>query len=192
MNTKIINVNLTKVIKIKKDYDESILNDIREHSTIQKTPKKRIVTETKKWIFGSDELTYEKQKEYISQIKKCTIAPNNEATCKFILQQINQKIYGYGRQDLKKCKYNESQAIDAAGVFELMVDCNNQCFYCKENVQVLYENVREPKQWTLDRLDNAFGHNKTNVVIACLNCNLRRKTMYHERFVFTKQLNIIK
>ena len=72
------------------------------------------------------------------------------------------------------------------------MDCKNKCYYCKENVNVLYEIVREPKQWTLERLDNSFGHNHDNVVIACLNCNVRRRTMYHERYVFTKQLNIVK
>ena len=59
-------------------------------------------------------------------------------------------------------------------------------------VEILYEKVREPKQWTLDRIDNRYGHNKENVLIACLDCNVRRKTMYHERYAFTKQLNIVK
>lgn len=52
--------------------------------------------------------------------------------------------------------------------------------------------LEKPKQWTLDRIDNDIGHYSDNVVIACLSCNLHRKTMYHERFLFTKQLNIIK
>jgi hypothetical protein len=59
-------------------------------------------------------------------------------------------------------------------------------------MKILYEHVREPKQWSLERIDNDYGHNKNNVEIACLSCNLRRKTMYHERFIFTKQLNIVK
>jgi len=59
-------------------------------------------------------------------------------------------------------------------------------------VSVLYEIVREPMQWTLERINNDFGHNYGNVEIACLNCNLHRRTMYHERYLFTKELNIIK
>ena len=27
-----------------------------------------------------------------------------------------------------------------------------------------------------------MGHNKDNVVISCLNCNLRRRTMHYERY----------
>jgi hypothetical protein len=30
------------------------------------------------------------------------------------------------------------------------------------------------------------------VEIACLNCNLRRRTMYHERYVFTKQMGTVR
>ena len=57
---------------------------------------------------------------------------------------------------------------------------------------LLYEKLREPRQWTLERLDNNYGHNKGNLEISCLKCNIDRKTMYHERFMFTKELKIIK
>ena len=59
-------------------------------------------------------------------------------------------------------------------------------------MQLLYRHVRESTQWTLERIDNDHGHNRNNVEIACLGCNLRRRCMYHERFVFTKQLQIRK
>ena len=53
---------------------------------------------------------------------------------------------------------------------------------------MIYEEVRDPKQWTLERIDNTRGHNSDNVEIACLTCNLRRRTMYHERYILTKQM----
>ena len=56
----------------------------------------------------------------------------------------------------------------------------------------MYENVRESKQWTLDRIDNNIGHNKDNVVICCLECNLKRGTIDDKKFKFTKQMRIIK
>ena len=38
-----------------------------------------------------------------------------------------------------------------------------------------------------------FGHNFDNVSIACLNCNLRRRTMYHGRFTATQEIkNVVK
>ena len=55
----------------------------------------------------------------------------------------------------------------------------------------MYEYVREPKQWTLERMNNSFGHNRDNVVIACLSCNIRRRTMASERYVLTKELGKI-
>ena len=33
---------------------------------------------------------------------------------------------------------------------------------------ILYENVREPKQWSVDRINNDLGHNIDNFVLACL------------------------
>ena len=53
----------------------------------------------------------------------------------------------------------------------------------------MYENVREPKQWTLERLNNNFGHNCDNVVIACLNCNLKRRCIDSERYIKTKEMS---
>ena len=110
----------------------------------------------------------------------------------FIEDQIKKKIAGYKTQDVKKGFYQPEQIMDVSGVLSSLVHCDFQCYYCKESVMVLYRNAREPRQWTLERLDNSKGHNRDNVVIACLQCNLTRKTMYHERFMFTKQLEIVK
>jgi len=160
--------------------------------SIQKTPqnqqKKRVITTTEKWNVSSPNTHF----ECIKQIHTNTIQEENKELCKLISQEIQRKISGYRAQDVHKSLLLESAFVDIDKVLELLIKMENLCFYCKEPVQVLYENVREPKQWTLDRIDNDFGHNKDNVMIACLNCNLRRRTMYHERYVFTKQLNIVK
>ena len=47
-------------------------------------------------------------------------------------------------------------------------------------------------QWTLDRLDNSIAHTTDNVVISCLNCNLKKGRKNEEDFTFTKQLTITK
>ena len=85
-----------------------------------------------------------------------------------------------------------SPAEITADVAELLREKQLRCFYCQENVHLMYNAVRDAKQWTLDRMDNSFGHNRGNVEIACLICNLRRRTMYHERYVFTKQMTVVK
>jgi hypothetical protein len=52
--------------------------------------------------------------------------------------------------------------------------------------------VREMQQWTLDRIDNDKGHFSDNVEISCLECNLKRKKQNSEKFLFTKQIKIIR
>ena len=66
------------------------------------------------------------------------------------------------------------------------------CYYCNSRVFVWYTNVREPKQWTLDRIDNHNGHNVDNVKIACLACNLKRRTTDHVRYKYTKDVRLNK
>ena len=157
--------------------------------------------------------------EMVSMISSdCSGEPTNP-THKIIRQQIQQKIYGYKSQDsLKKwtaegehndLDYDNTSSLNSAAISSYegdekqipidvdtvllkMAECESRCFYCKRIVHVLYEFVREPRQWTLERLDNHFGHTRNNVVIACLQCNLRRRTMYHERYLFTKELSIKK
>jgi len=159
----------------------------------QKEKQKRQITTTNKWNFTPEELSSPYQWSLLQNIKtKDEKKREKREHCDFIIRQINQKIYGYKAQDIEKDKLNEEKLVNIDNVLELMIQCENKCYYCKETVNVLYEYVREPKQWTLDRLDNDYGHNNDNVVISCLSCNLRRKTMHPERYVFTKQLNILK
>ena len=59
-------------------------------------------------------------------------------------------------------------------------------------VELIYKEVRAKKQWTLDRIDNDIGHNNGNVIISCLECNLKRRRTNMDKFKFTKQLRIVK
>jgi len=181
---KIVNLNLRPSNKKDK-------KDIKEDAKpSEKTPKKRVVTETAKWSFKVCELNVEYEKQLIDEIYKNEIIHKDH--CSFIIQQIHQKIYGYKSQDIHKNKLEPEKLVCLDNVIHLMIEKSNMCHYCKEPVRLLYENVREPKQWTLDRINNDFGHNNDNIFLACLSCNLRRRTMYHERYVFTKQLTITK
>ena len=158
--------------------------------------KNRKVTEN--WTFDEASLSHENQYLNLCLIDEngsCDESQNqgqNQVTQIEIRRQINYKIQSYRSQDLKKNKYDESLFVNYDYVVSLLREKNMKCFYCKENVMLLYNAVREDKQWTLDRMDNSKGHNRGNVEIACLLCNLRRRTMYHERYVFTKQLNVVK
>jgi hypothetical protein len=183
MEHKQLLVDLTKPEK--KPRKEKVVETVR-------IPKKRVITSTDKWTQEIISLSPELQLECISQIIEKTIPDQNKGPCELILQQIAQKIGGYKSQDLQKELYAEDDFVTIEKVLDLMKTSENRCFYCKKLVQILYENVREPMQWTLERIDNDYGHNSNNVEIACLNCNLHRRTMYHERYLFTKELTIVK
>jgi hypothetical protein len=164
-------------------------------STMEKEKSKRVVTNTKKWQFTEEDYTTENQLLLLKTIQKTnnpqtmTTDPSSgvsEKHVQCVLQQLNQKISGYKSQDIHKQLYNPIRFVSLERVIELLIASNLQCHYCKKDVKVLYEIVREPLQWTLDRIDNESGHNTGNLFIACLSCNLRRKTIYHERYVMTK------
>lgn len=107
-------------------------------------------------------------------------------------QQISRKISGYKQQDLKKEVYDDSQFINIGSVVDKMRETGLKCYYCKVEMMILYEMVREAKQWTVDRIDNDFGHNLDNYHLACLSCNLKRRRTDDDKFLFTKQLSIVK
>jgi hypothetical protein len=100
----------------------------------------------------------------------------------FIRQQIQYKINGYKQQDLRKNKWNADKFIDPCYILQKLKACDLICYYCEKPVTVLYENVRDPQQWSLERIDNAQGHNTDNVEIACLKCNLERRLQNSPRF----------
>ena len=160
-----------KIISINNNIDEININNKK---------KKRKVTINERW----KEL-HDSQYHYHYIDDKDTILP-------LIKNQIQQKINGYKGQDGKKNIYCAEKFIDYAFVIKLLQKSLLKCFYCYNNMMIVYDYVREPKQWTIERIDNSMGHNKDNVEVACLNCNLRRRTMYFERYLITKQLKINK
>ena len=106
-------------------------------------------------------------------------------------KELQKKLNSYKQQDIKKNK-NENGLISYEELLEKLVISKLRCYYCKKEALLLYENNREQKQWTLDRLDNSCGHTKDNVVISCLKCNLERRCLNDEKFLFTKQMRLIK
>jgi hypothetical protein len=140
--------------------------------------KKRKVTTTNRWISQSN-------------LEETSAIVNDPSKIPLIYQQIKNKIHSYRSQDIEKKILDEENLADLSGVLLKLSDANYMCYYCKEPVQLLYENVREPKQWTLERMDNKRGHVIDNVEIACLSCNLRRRTMKVERYVLTKNIRCV-
>ena len=110
-----------------------------------------------------------------------------------ILKELKKKLQGYLAQDKKKNRpYDAEKYINMEKLLPLLVASKLRCRYCKYGVMMLYNNVREPLQWTLDRIDNSKPHNTDNVVIACLKCNLERRRRSDTKFLMSKQMKIRK
>lgn len=107
-------------------------------------------------------------------------------------QQINKKIYGYKQQDIIKKLFDETKFINIQTIINKMIDTELKCYYCNNEMLVLYDISREMKQWSVDRIDNDRGHNIDNFYLACLECNLKRRRRNDEKFLFTKQLKLVK
>lgn len=115
-------------------------------------------------------------------------APAGSEPACLIGKLLSAKRQGYKSQDIQKNLFEHNKFISVEGIRELLVASRLICFYCNLPVKLVYKYARDPKQWSLERVDNDYGHNTDNVVIACLDCNVRRRTIFQERYKKTKEM----
>jgi hypothetical protein len=127
-----------------------------------------------------------------SLLNMLTTKTNDDPSVILVKKQIMSKLNNYKQQDVLKKVHDERKLIHLDQVIGKLQESGLKCFYCKEEVYLLYKMVREMKQWTLDRIDNDIGHFHDNVVISCLDCNLKRRKKSSHAFFFTKQMNIVR
>ena len=108
------------------------------------------------------------------------------------MNEINKKISGYKQQDKLKKLFDEDKFLTFENIIQKLIDCELKCYYCKSELKVLYDISRQMTQWSVDRIDNDKGHNIGNYYIACLECNLKRRRRSDDKFLFTKQMNLVK
>jgi hypothetical protein len=140
-------------------------------------------------------ISYDNQISLIKNIKDKTLLENDNLTNIIIencIKDIKTKCSSYKQQDTIKEILNKDLFIGYDNIINLLDESKLMCNYCKENVYIIYDVVRDSKQWTLDRINNDEGHNKNNVVISCLECNLKRRRTNKDAFMFTKNLKIIR
>jgi len=135
---------------------------------------------------------FESHDTQLRMINKCYLNINPLLNKELFLKEIQKKIDGYKRQDIEKELYDENYFLKFENVLQTLVESGLKCYYCKCKVYIIYSEVLCKCQWTIDRIDNDYGHNNNNIVIACYECNVRRGTMDSERFKFGKQLKLIK
>lgn len=134
----------------------------------------------KKYVLDIDQL------EILNQIRD-----NKEINNDFN-RELKAKFTAYKNQDKMKHKYDEEKHITYNQMIEKLYSSQLKCYYCKCSLLILFNKKREGSQWTLERLDNNIGHYDSNTCIACLKCNLKRRTDSHEYFKQGKQLTLIK
>ena len=103
-------------------------------------------------------------------------------------RELTAKINSYKSQDKKKDLHDVKNLITIEQVIEKLMKSKLKCCYCNCEILVLYNKVRDKRQWTLDRINNYDEHTKDNTVVCCLGCNLQRRRQNSEKFKFTKQL----
>lgn len=107
---------------------------------------------------------------------------------KYFIQALKNKLDSYKQQDKKKTYDAYDNFITLENIIEKLVAYNMKCYYCNSKTLVLFKNLRDNYQWTLDRLNNYDEHSNSNTIICCLKCNLQRRRKNSEKFKFTKQL----
>ena len=107
-------------------------------------------------------------------------------------KSLKKKLQSYKAQDQRQQRYSGADFITLDELKEKLVLSKLRCHYCFQTLVIMYNQIREEKQWTLDRTDNELEHTSKNTVIACLKCNIQRGRICDKKFLFTKQLRLIK
>ena len=182
--------DIPKIINIKGTSNRYLIKKLIKNND-EKEIKKRI--ESKKWNFSEENYNYINQLNILDTILINNLNNNEkDDISKIIIQQINKKIGSYKQQDIIKNIFNNDEFINLENIIHKMIQNKLKCYYCSCEMLLLYNNLREMTQWTIDRIDNDKGHNKENFHLACLDCNLKRRRRTDENFLFTKQLSIVK
>ena len=99
-------------------------------------------------------------------------------------REIQRKLYNYTKQDERKKRESE---LSFDTILDKLVSSKLNCSYCRKPIFVLYKHAYEPKQWTLDRIDNNKGHTYENCVISCYACNKEKRIQSDTHFRQGKQ-----
>ncbi|EFP06777.1 hypothetical protein CRE_13804 [Caenorhabditis remanei] len=106
-------------------------------------------------------------KEYLQEkpknIKHCISISNSD---------INKRIDGYIQQD-EKAKRTPCD-LNVSCVREILENGNYTCIYCWLELA--------SNTWSLDRVDNALPHTKSNCVLSCISCNKARSDKMFKEF----------
>ena len=86
----------------------------------------------------------------------------------------NRAIVGYMLQDGRANRaFNEADYIDVPWILKQSIKQKHVCVRCNDVMR--YGNVPgDPRNWTVDRKDNAVAHTRKNCCLMCHNCNVSK------------------
>ena len=75
----------------------------------------------------------------------------------------------------KRAAVEKAARLDADYVMDLIVRADGKCCHCGCPLLLQGFKPRHPQAFSIDRIDNARGHEVGNVAISCYSCNIRHK-----------------
>jgi hypothetical protein len=87
---------------------------------------------------------------------------------------ISRMVRSSRSSDRAKNRYDANNHIDTCFISGLFEDF--ECCYWSDCKVVMQHKEYRDDLATIERIDNSIGHIKSNCVLACLNCNLSRKS----------------
>ena len=102
----------------------------------------------------------------IQDVYTINISPTEKASFD---KQCMKKIYSYRAKDLKK--WGIAGDISIQDIEELLVKQNYTCYVCKDKVLLDSWISNCLYQFSIDRINEHFPHDRDNFLISCYHCN---------------------
>lgn len=156
--------------------------------------EKTIKINSRVWNLSDEQKTHAYQYSLLKHLKNKNSVSDSDVSrlCGEISKLLKIKRNSYKSQDILKNKYEINAFVSIDDMIRILFESKCVCLYCESSVFILYEYAYDGKQWTLDRIDNTRGHNRNNVVISCLECNLKRRLTNKDKFHYSKKIVLTK
>ena len=90
-------------------------------------------------------------------------------------------VYNHKTTDIKYDRYDEENHITYDHLMQLFKKIDGKCAYCKATMLIEFQpKNRGGTGLSLQRVDNAIGHTKTNCILSCLKCNQTRQEKFYD------------
>lgn len=101
-------------------------------------------------------------------------------------QQKEYRCNSWDKRLLYNCKKTDKQLnrpfdLDKEWIKVMLQYQHSMCCICGDKM-LLGNGNKDPKQISIDRIDNSLGHIKTNCTLVCWKCNFNKRGISYEEF----------